>query len=715
MFTKTSNPYKFQYLITGITGAGIKEVYLPEQPAKNKILFKREQLFVRPQPSEQLKEWMDEFEIESAHDANYIHAHQAEINAWEEQEFERTTNGIWFWNDGVATYITGDHYKYLTQWEPLFGFPEYWETDKEVFYWIKFWEEDPESYGGLYNTCRRAGKSTKMGFWIMNRTSTNFKHLAGMQGEDNVKIKDFYEQMIIEPFYKLPYYSKPTYDTTTLQKKGIIFKDPPRRNKKMIRSKTKLVLESKMDYRTSEANKYDQAKLNSSVIEEPGKLLTADISQRWSFMKPCHELGKDIIGKSFWGTTVEFMDVTDKGGRAYKKVCFQSDYDVRTKVGRTISGLYAALMPADCVFQGCIDKHGRPDRKEALKIIMANREAVKDNPKDYSTLIRKYPLNWNEVFYISADKCEFNATILQDRRSELLLNPPQIRKVNLRWENNVRFSRVVMFDDIDNGWLKLGWLPRDDKEKALLNNVERYVENGITKYKPKNGAIFGSGVDPIDHGVVVEDSVKDNEFVSSRRSRPVQFVKRKYDSAIDGVMTPELLIERAKAKYPYKTNKYIAMADVRPNDPNVFFERTLMVCWLFGVPVKVESQKPGVINWFHEAGCDDFLHDKYIPLEYNATKADYVTKGTAGSPMMIQELTGAIATDVEYFGHTYIFMEMIEDDLVFDPTATKKFDYAMGQGWTEIGCKIRPKTVDMPLLDIGNYFRTFRKADLRNT
>lgn len=651
---------------------------------------------------------MDEFEQQRDLDPNFIHEHQKELNDWEEREFERCQDGIWFINNTTLTYLTGDYYKFLTQWQPLFGFPEYRENDKETFYWIKYWEEDPNSYGGLYFTLRREGKSTKMGFWITNRTSTNFKHLSGMQGVDNVQIQDFYNNMIIDPFYKLPYYSKPTYDITTLQKKGIVFKEPPKRNKKRIQSQKKLVLESKMDYRTSEANKYDQAKLNSSAVEEFGKTISCDVSQRWGFMKPCHTLGRFIIGKSFWATTCEFMDVTDRGGKAAKKMCVQSDFDRRGDDGQTITGLYAAMMPADCAFEGCYDEWGYPLRDEARKLILSKRKVVKDNPKDYSALVRKFPLDWAEVFWINTEKCEFNATILQDRRSELLMNPPQIRKVDLRWKDNIRFSRVEMFDNPDNGWLQLGWLPRTEDEKKWLNDVERRNEGGTIKYGPKNGHLFGSGVDPIDHGVVVDDSIADNEFVSSRRSRPVQYVKRKYDSSVDGAITPELLIQRAAEKFPYKTNKYIARMGVRPNDPNIFFERSLMICWLFSTPLKCESQKPGLINWFDDANCEDFLQDKYVPILENFKKSDDV-KGTPASPMMIQEYTSAIATDVEYFGHTYIFIEMVDDDLIFNPGKTKEHDDTVAQGWTEIGCKIRSKVVALPLREITDYFRSFRR------
>lgn len=705
MYAKTSNPYKFKYLVTGITGPGIECVYLPEEPPDSEVLFKKQNKFTRPEPPEYLKNWMDEFEQQRDLNPDYTHPHQDELNKWEEQEFIRCRDGIWFWNKGVKTYITGDHYKYLTQWEPLFGFPDYWDSDREIFYWIKFWEEDPDSYGGIYNTCRRSGKSTKMGFWIMNRTSTNFKHLAGMQGEDNTKIKDFYEQMVIDPFYKLPYYSKPTYDTTTLQKKGIIFKDPPKRNKKVIKSKKKLVLESKMDYRTSEANKYDQAKLNSSVMEEPGKCLACDIGQRWGFMKPCHELGKTIIGKSFWGTTVEFMDVTDRGGRAYKKVVYESDYNKRTKIGQTISGLYAAMMPADCVYQGFIDEYGLPMRKEAREHILAKREAVKNNPKDHSTLIRKFPLDWNEVFYISTEKCEFNAAILQDRRAELLMNPAQIRRVNLSWQDGKRFTKVVMSDDPVNGWAKFAWIPKD-KEIDLLNNVGVRMENGKQRYFPRNTKIFSAGTDPIDYGVRIETT--NGEGTDSRRSRPVVSVKRRYDPDIDGYLSQDILEQRAAEKYPYKTNKRILLMDHRPTDPNVYFERSLMICWLLGTSIMCESQRPGLINWFVQWGCEDFLLNKYVPTMSTPKPSDF-SDGTPASTMMNQELTGLLATHIDYFGHLEPYLEVVDDLLMFDPTETKKFDYAMAAGWNEVAEKVKPKVAEPPQHKITEYFRRFNK------
>jgi len=704
MFAPTDNPYKFKYLVTGITGPGIKEVYLPPEPEDKDVLFKKENKFVRTQPPEYLKAWMQEFVEERDKDPEYIHPHQAELNKWEEREFERATNGIWFWNNGVKTYITGPHYKFLTAWELYFGFPDYRETDKETFYWIQFWEEDPNSFGGTFNTIRREGKSAKMGFWINNRTSNNFNHFSGMQGEDNSKIQDFYNEMVMNPFYKQPYYYQPEYDTTTLQKKGVLFKESPKRNKKR-KATGRLVLGSKMDYRTSEPNKYDQAMLNSYVMEEAGKLITSSVKDRWKFVKPCLKKGIFIRGKAFIGTTVEFMDTAGKGGKAYQKLCLESDYDIRQKNGQTLSGLYASMMPGDCALEGFFDEYGIPDRKAAMQWIIDERDAVKNNPKDLSDLIRKYPTNWNEVFYISADKCEFNVTILQDRKAELQINPPQIRRMNLSWQDNKPLTKVIMHDDPANGWAKFAWLPKD-KELELLNNVGVRFEMGKQKYFPKSSKIFAAGTDPIDYGVRVEN-MNGDDIADTRRSRPVLSVKRRYDIDIDGMLDQPILEQRARERYKYKTNKRIMMMDHRPGEPNLYFERALMICWLLGTPLMCESQKPGIINYFNNLGCNDFILNKYV-VSGTAKPSDFVD-GTAASSMMNQELTGLLATHIEYFGHLEPFIEFVEDFLLFDPTDTKKFDYAMCAGWTEVAEKVKPRIQEAPQHKITEYFRRFRK------
>lgn len=710
MFNPTANPYKFQYLVTGLTGEGIKEVYLPEPPADEEVLFYAEQQWVRPIMPDHLKKAAREWIIRSDPDDNknydpdFVSPFAKELFDWEEREWARTEEGVWFWNDGVKTYITRFYYFYLSAWDPGFEI-EFRETDKEITYWVQFWEEDPDSFGGLLNTIRRYGKSALMGAWIIFRTIRNFNHTSGMQGENDDKIYAFYDTHVLKPFQKLPYYFIPKYDTDSKNTAELKFEIPKKRGRKYNLLNEEEVLNSQMDYRVSKEAAYDQARLDSYVGEEQGKTLVANVNERWKFVKPCLKRGKFIRGKHFGATTVEFMDTAGKGGKAYKKLAFESDYNIRNKLGQTKSGLYFAFLPGDCALEGYFDRHGRPMRQEARQWILDERSDVEDNPKDYSDLVRKYPLTVTEIFYINTERCEFNAKVLQDRKSELSIRvEPIFSKYDLFWENNIRFSKVLFRHNPANGWFKSTWMPQNiEKECNMVQS--KIMRNGEGKmvpfYFPRNDSRFASGIDPIDHGVVIEDKTTagNEEFISARRSKPVMLIKTKYDSTIDGVISQELLEKRAKERYEYQTNRYFGLMDTRPTDPNVLFERALMICWFFGVSLHVENQKYSVINYFHNSNCGGFIMNKYEP-EWAEKRTSVQTEGTPASNTIIQDYTSNIATYVEYWGHTIPFIDLLDDLLMFRPKKTTEHDYTVSMGFTELASLMKPKNKPKPIVDL---------------
>jgi hypothetical protein len=705
MFKPTNNPYQFQYLVTKITGEGIKEVYLPPVPKESKIHFKAENKWVRPQPSQILKTAISEYSKRIRKDKYYVHPMQHAINAWAEQERQRTIDGFWFWNKGVATYITPFHYWYLTAWLTYFGYPDYREPDKEICYFILYCEEDPNCFGGILNTIRRYGKSSLMGAWATFRTTRNFGHFTGMQGETDKKVGAFYTVHIKKPFRKLPFYFTPVYDTSSALTSDIRFEQQPDRGKKAYEESADeedvTQLESYIEYRESSEGAYDQAVLHTYLMEEPGKTLGCNISNRWDTVKPCLRRGVFIRGKALLGTTVEFMDTAGKGGRAYKILFYESDFDAKQKDGRTTSGLYASFLPGDCAYEGFFDEWGHPMRKQAKEQILIERESVKKNAKKLSALIRKYPLSVKEIFYINAENCEFNAQVLQDRKSELdALVDPIVTRGRFEWENKVRFSRAIFKHDDMMGWASIHSLIAEKDKQSL---VEKTSRGGKDFYGPLNNDKFAAGFDPIDHGVQVEGRTGDDEMTDGRRSRPVLFIKRKYDSSIDGIVSQEILEQRAEERYEYKTNRYVAMMDVRPNDPNVLFERVLLMLWYFGVSVHVESQKPGVMNYLYNNNCGDFVLGKYTPESAPEKRSTTEVDGTPASGLTIGEYTDALATYVEYFGHTIPFPELLEDLLLFKPKKTTEFDYAVGAGFTELACKIKPKKVQVPVVDIHDF------------
>jgi hypothetical protein len=724
MYQKTSNEYHFKYLQTGISGPGLQTVYLPPKPKDKDIHFKKEQKFIRPELSKTIAKAIRvmyaKADSKSPHyDPNYVSPYAAEIRKWEDQQWYHIQNGFWFWNNGVATYITGFYFWYLCEWMPYFGRPDYRETDKELTYFLQYVEEDPFCYGILFNSIRRYGKSAIMGGWITFGVTTNFRFFGGMQGETDKKVKKFWDLHIIKPFRKLMPYVQPKYDYSSKQTEEIKFERPVIKGEK---SKRDVIenddifdldeedgedLESFLDYRASGEGEYDQAVLHRYLHEEPGKKLQSSIAETWKVVKPCLRRGKFIRGKCFMGTTVEHMDVMDKGGKAYQKLFYASDFDKRGPLGQTESGLYACFLPGDVSYEGFFDDYGHPMKAEARRSIVLERESVKHNPKDYSDLIRKYPLTIAEIFWVSSERCVFNSTILQKRKLFLdSCSIPMYSRFDLEWENKKRFTRVIYRHNPDGGWFKASWMFPKESFETEANQVRKNTDG---TYSPLNEAKFTSGVDPVDHRVQIEQriGIGEDEFISARRSKPVMRIKRRYDSSIDGIQTEELLEQRRDEEYQYKTGISIGLMDVRTSDPNKYYERALMVCWLFGMSMNVESAKPGIINYFFEHGCADFIKNKYIP-ESN-TKVRHIEAGTPANSQTINEYTDALATHIEYFAHTEPFVDLINDYLIFNPAKTKEHDYAVSSGWCELGEKIRPKIESRPMLDVTSIMPVFDK------
>jgi hypothetical protein len=727
MFSKTNNPYTFKYLITGITGPGLTTVFLPEVPSEDQILFKEEKRFVKPVAPDYLKKAMKEMNFQRSKrnsKGEFIHPgwlhpkFQREIDEWEDREFKRASEGIWFYNgyddlkkEPEIVYITGFHYWLLAAWNPYFGAPDFRDSDREVCYFIKYCEEDPNSFGVTFNTIRRWGKSTFMGAWIVYRATMNYTHNAGMQGETDEKIKKFYKKSVLKPFYKLPYYFQPKYNTDTKQTNQIEFDIPPSRSSARNDVDEVESLESMIDYRASGEGEYDGDILNSYLMEEPGKTKKVSIYNdegegRWDIVKPCFLQGDEICGKAILATTVENMSIAEKGGKAYKKIVYDSDFDQKQEDGRTISGLYFLFLPGDCALKGYYDTHGRPKRQEAKESLMRSRKSYRNNSRKLAGWIRKYPLSIAEIFYVSPDRCEFNAEILQERLRFIDSSPvPLISKYDLYWENGVRFSKVLWRHNPTGGWLEATWMPNRPEEQNLFSS--RNV-GGKTHYYPKDDGKKACGFDPIQHG----------SSGNSRESKPVLYIKTKYDSLIDGQLTLDDLINRAKpgkmindqwilddsgSPYPYKTNQYIFRMAQRPSDPNVLFERALMLCMWMGVSMHIEKQMGGAcINYFHEWGCGDFILGKYKPEFEKPEKTP--TDGTSASSGFIQEYTSLYATYIEYFGHTMKFREQVEDAILFDASDPRVHDDTVAGGLAEVACKMKPKVTEKQVRNINDYF-----------
>jgi hypothetical protein len=186
-----------------------------------------------------------------------------ELQNYRNQEWDRRLNGLWFYNNGRGTYLTGLHYFYLTHWKLDVGYPEFRITDLHFFYFLEYCVQDPNCMGMVEVTKRRAGKTMRAGAFLFELTSRSKNKNAGIQSKTYDDAKDnVFAKGIVMPFKYLPDFFIPIYDTEkgmTPQGELRFFKTNKRGANEDIFSE-KVELESQITFKSSEKFAYDGTK-----------------------------------------------------------------------------------------------------------------------------------------------------------------------------------------------------------------------------------------------------------------------------------------------------------------------------------------------------------------------------------------------------------------------------------------------------------------------
>lgn len=269
-------PNKTQGLVEEIGGLVI---VLPKRPAKNKILFhdlpREEQYWRRMEMPKELHriksmdEWMEapkEF--------------RNRFRPYVEEEYRRRRDGVWFYNCGVPTYITGRHYMAL-QWTRFdIGYPNYLEFQRKIFVHMAACEVDPRCIGQLYTKCRRSGYTNICSAVLLDEATQVKDKLLGIQSKTGKDAQEnIFMKKVVQMFRHYPFFFKPIQDGTTNPRMELAFREPSKRiTKNNKTTKTGDALNSIINWKNTTNNAYDGEKLHMLYMDEcfaPGtKVLT---------------------------------------------------------------------------------------------------------------------------------------------------------------------------------------------------------------------------------------------------------------------------------------------------------------------------------------------------------------------------------------------------------------------------------------------------------
>ena len=668
-------------------------VVLPKKPKRSEILFhdkpKELQMWQRiPLPEElQRVRSMDEWFEKPAEFRN-------KFRSYVEKEFQRRRDGVWFYNNGLPTYITGRHYMFL-QWSKIdIGYPSYLAFQREIFLHMAACEVDPRCFGQLYTKCRRSGYTNICSAVLVDEASQVKEKLLGIQSKTGKDAQEnIFMKKVVAIFRSYPFFFKPIQDGTTNPRMELAFREPSKRitknNKTSYRGDA---LNTVINWKNTTNNAYDGEKLHILYLDEAGKWeKPTDIREAWRIERTCLIVGRKIVGKAIMGSTVNPMN---KGGNEYKGLWYDSDPNERNSNGRTRSGLYRIFIPAYDALEGFFDQYGNPVVEDPEKEVEGidgdfitigsktylknERRSFKDNPSELNEVTRQFPFTEDEAFRDSIEGSLFNiGKIYQQIEHNEELFPDPVIKGNFTWKEK---DKEVVFSPTPNGRFRVCWMP-DITQRNIVK-----IDRG------KRVAPFGEygcgGVDSYD-----------------------------LDATVDGRGSKGALHMYNKFSLNRPPNMFVVEYASRPDLASIFYEDVLMCAFYYGYPLLVENNKYGIVRYFESRGYDGYLMDRPKHL---LSSSSHVNVKTKGIPSNSQDVIQSHAQSIEKYIHEHVgvdsetgevgkmyFNRTLEDWIGFKIDKRTKFDLTISSGLALLATQ-KPKEKERSNFKEKVFFRRYK-------
>ena len=605
-----------------------------------------------------------------------------------DNEFNRREKGFWFYNNGIATYITGTHYMYL-QWSKIdIGAPEYRESNRLFFIFWEACKADRRCYGMCYLKNRRSGFSFMASAELVNQATISSDARFGILSKSGADAKKMFTDKVVPISVNYPFFFKPIQDGMDRPKTELAYRVPAskltRRKLETNEQLTELEgLDTTIDWKNTGDNSYDGEKLKLLAHDESGKWERPDnILNNWRVTKTTLRLGSRVVGKCMMGST---SNALDKGGDNFKKLYYNSDATKRNKNGQTTSGLYSLFIPMEWNYEGFMDSFGLPvftNPKDPVKTIDGGHittgviqhwnnevEGLKNDQDALNEYYRQFPRTEAHAFRDETKDSLFNLTRIYQQIdiNEELNNISSVAKGNFQWLNGVKDTQVEFYPN-KNGRFLVSWVP----PLKLQNNI--ITKNG-NKY-PGNEHIGAFGCDSYDISGTVD----------GRGSK----------GALHGLT--KFSMEDAPPNHFFL--EYIA----RPQTAEIFFEDVLMALAFYGMPILAENNKPRLLYYLKRRGYRGFSMNRPDKI-YNKLSA--TEKEIGGIPNSSEDIKQAHAAAIEHYIENYVghlenrygdmyFQRTLDDWSRFNINNRTKHDASISSGLAIMACnknKYRPVPV----------------------
>jgi len=615
-----------------------------------------------------------------------------------DQQFEYREQGFWFYNKGVATYLTGPHYMYL-QWSKIdVGKPDFRESNRLFFIFWAATLADDRCYGICYLKNRRSGFSFMASGVCVDMATISTDSRFGILSKSGPDAKKMFTDKVVPISVNYPFFFSPIQDGMDRPKTELAYRVPASKftRKKLETNETLREitgLDTTIDWKNTGDNSYDGEKLKLLVHDESGKWERPNnILNNWRVTKTTLRLGSKIIGKCMMGST---SNALDKGGDNFKKLYYDSDVTKRNSNGQTRSGLYNLFIPMEWNYEGYIDSYGIPvfdtpkkqvEDPHGVKIKLGVIEywqnevdGLKGDQDGLNEFYRQFPRTEEHAFRDEAKSSLFNLTKIYEQVdwNADLKNSSIITQGNFQWINGVKDTKVV-FNPNNRGRFFVSWVPPIELQNKVV------AKNGL-KY-PGNEHCGAFGCDSYDISGTVD--------------------RRGSNGALTGLT--KFSMENVPPNHFFL--EYIA----RPSTAEIFFEDVLMACVFYGMPILAENNKPRLLYYFKRRGYRGYSINRPDKV-YN--KLSVTEREIGGIPNSSEDIKQAHAAAIESYIEDHVgllangdygdmyFQRTLEDWAKFNINNRTSHDASISSGLAIMACnknKYRPNPqVERKIYNLG--------------
>lgn len=635
-------------------------------------------------------------------------------DAYIKGEFKRRREGVWFMNNGVPTYLTGNHY-FAMQWCKMLDtgdYMNYRHAQANMFYHLEACIIDERCLGQLFVKSRRTGFTYVILSIMLNASTGTRNNNFGITSKSDMDAKKAflkYRYMLLN----LPFFFLPLIKGKLDSPKEFEFASPLTNTKEAKKNKlfnTDEYLNNLVDYSPTKDDSYDGQAMFMYLGDEAGKWKKPnDYIAHFGQVSPTMLEGGEVVGTAFIGSTVGAMS---KGGEQFEKMYQSSDVTKRNEITQmTSSGLYSYFLPAQENMSSFTDIYGTCHKEKpkkttknikgrlilvgATEYLISQEEAKRaESDRALNEQYRAFPRIIEHAFRDESGEGVFNKTKLYEQIEFNKESTENDRYAigNFEWVGGI--DGDVEFQPNPHGRFKVSWMP------SVVDNTHEYqnrVKEVNGKFYPLNENFVRFGCDPF--------SYKSTHGKGSKGS-----IHGKTVTLPDGGAPSNIFVV-----------EYIA----RPPDETTFFEDVIKVVRFYGSPILIESNRMDLLRHMRNRGYRGFCINRMDKVKLNPQELEYGGQMMSGKDMLDSHMA-AIGTWIQNYVGLYQddikklrpigemgempFNETLTDWLKFDPDNRTEYDATISSGLAIMACqkeKYKGKEKPKRVLDISGFVPTF--------